>query len=187
MNQISFSGHYIAPVNILKKTVKENFIPCNASFVKLDTLNKGDIFALKEIDDEWPNSFADIIYTDAKSFYEKEEQSKFHHFFVVTAQVADFQKIISDKILAVTEISAFPSSKKIDIEALQVHPQHNYWSQERNYKRVGSAFLDVIKQVFIGKEIRLRSLPSALEFYYINGFHPITKGSHDLQFLNIEL
>lgn len=191
-NNISFNGNFIKPA-IIKKLNKDNkYIPHQASIIQIDTANKKDIFALKEAYRDWDTtpstlSFSDIIYEDAKDIHNMGTDNGFHKFFVLSNQKKDFDNLNHDEILAMTEISSYPDSKKISIEALEVHPDHNYWSQNRNYKGIGRAFLDSIKQVFKDKEINVRSVPSALDFYRQNGFYPITRNSHDLQYLNTDI
>lgn len=191
-SNINFKGKFISPVIIKKLDIQKKYIPHQASIIQIDTANEKDIIALKNASKNWDTSsptlsFSDIIYEDAKGIYEMGEDNNFHKFFVLTNQKKDFAELNQDEILAMTEISDYPNSKKIGIEALEVHPDHNYWSENRNYKQIGSGLLDAIKQIFKGKEINLRSVDSALAFYYKNEFIPITRNSHDLQYLNFDI
>ncbi len=190
-NKINFNGNFIRPT-VVKKINKDNkYIPHRVSLIQIDTTNQMDIKALRDTFKIWENdssipSFSDIIYEDAKQIHDKNYDNGFHKFFVLTNQKKHFYKLNYNDILAMSEISAYPHSKKINIDAIEVHPEHNYWSSKRNFKGIGSAFLDAIKKVFDGKEITLRSVPSAIDFYKKNGFHQITKDSHDLQYLEIK-
>ncbi len=185
MNNVSFSGNYISPVHVLKKNCCNMFMPHKVSIVELDTLNKRDIFALKDIGRTWDEPYLDIICDDARMLFETSERSLFHRFFVLTTQRDNFNNLQPDGILAATEITAFPTSKKINIDFLQVDPENNYLARYRNYKNIGSALIAGIKNIFKGKEITVQSVPSALPFYFKNKFHPITKNSNNLHFSDV--
>lgn len=185
MNNISFSGNYISPVHVLKKNCCNIFLPHKVSIVELDTLNKKDMFALKNIGKTWNEPYSDFICDDARMFFEKSERSLFHRFFVLTNQKDNFNNLQPDEILATTEITAFPTSKKINIDFLQVDPENNYLARYRNYKNIGSALIEGIKNIFKGKEITVQSLPSALPFYLKNKFSSVSKNSNNLIFYNV--
>lgn len=185
MSNISFQGNYITSVNILKRNSFYIFKPHTVSVVEVDTLNKRDISALRNIENSWAEPFSDMISDDAQMFTKHSENNLFHRFFVLTNQKDNFHNLKPDEILATTEICAYPTSKKINIDALQVNPNHKYHAKHRNYKNIGSAFLDAIKLIFKNKAITVQPTPSAFPFYIKNKFHPIYKNSKNLLFLEV--
>ncbi len=190
MKIINFTGTYLATTKINKKTQKNKFIPHEASVVQMHPSSKNDILTLKSTTESWDEnsnilSFSDIIYEDAKNIHDEEIDTGIHKFYAITNQKRNFTKLLPDEILALTEITSFPDSRKVNIDVLEVNPEHNHWSQDRTYKNIGSALLNAIKEIFEGKEITVRSVPSALNFYKKNGFHQIYQNSHDLHYIKL--
>ncbi len=190
MKIINFTGTYLTNTKINKKDRNNKFIPHEASLVQMHPASKNDILTLKSTAENWDEnsntlSFSEIIYEDAKNIHEEEIDTGIHKFYAITNQKRDFKKLNPDEILGLTEITSFPNSKKISIDVLEVDPEHNYWSQDRTYKNIGSALIKAIKEIFEGKEITVRSIHSALDFYKKNGFHPICKNSHDLHYIKL--
>lgn len=185
MNNINFTGNYITSLNVLKKNKYNEFVPHKVSLVEIDALNEKDIFALKEIERDWDEPYTEIISDDAQMIFKNTEKNLFHRFFVLTNQKDNFNNLLSDEVLAATEISSFPAAKNVNIDVLQVDPDNNYYSCYRNYKKIGSTFLDGIKNIFKGKEITVQSAPSALPFYLKNKFHRVSKNSNNLHFSDV--
>lgn len=190
MKIINFTGTYLFNAKINKKDRNNKFIPHEASLVQMHPSSKNDILTLKSTTEAWHEnsnvlSFADIIYDDAKNIHEQELDTGIHKFYALTNQKRDFKKLIPEEILGLTEITTFPNSKKINIDIFEVDPENNHWSEERTYKKIGSALLNAIKEIFEGKEITVHSAPSALDFYKKNGFNPIYKDSHNLHYIKL--
>lgn len=181
MNQVSFKGTFINPINIkkLEGTKYKNF---PASFVELDPANLNDVKALENVHKNWNQSFSSIIYNSA--FCSSVVPDKSRHFYALTSQKENFEYMNSDKILGVVEFRN--DSKYNRIEYLQVNPNYitgkskNFISKlfaSKNIKneklspftRIGSAILDSLKQL-TDKSIDLYSMPEAKGFYWKNGF-----------------
>ena len=128
-NKINFNGNFIRPT-VVKKINKDNkYIPHRVSLIQIDTTNQMDIKALRDTFKIWENdssipSFSDIIYEDAKQIHDKNYDNGFHKFFVLTNQKKHFYKLNYNDILAMSEISAYPHSKKINIYFIN-YPEGN--------------------------------------------------------------
>lgn len=181
MNNIHFGANFIGQVPVKKKNIKGKFETKKVSLILIDTLNKNDILALKHTGENWKD-FATPIYEDAKMSFERKARSNFHHILALTEQTDNFEKLQPDKLLAESSIMAFPSSKKINIDEFQVKPEYNYFSPNRKFKQVGTALLDAIKKIFQGKEITLRAVSNAVDFYSKNDFRPISADSHEMHY-----
>ena len=103
----------------------------------------------------------------------------------LTEQTDNFEKLQPEKILAESSVSAFPFSKSINIDDFQVHPKHNYFAQDRQFKKVGEALLNAIKRIFDGKEIILHAVPKSIDFYTKNEFRPIARDSHNMHYCKL--
>ena len=142
------------------------------SFVEIDTSNKNDIKALRDIAFEWcrGDTYAGQIYDDARQksinrYYDYENKLRF---YAITSQKDDFDNLDYKKILAVCK-SEEKSSEKMYLNYLQVKPSCIY-ERPSNYKMVGTGFLDSLKKYY--DEITLTSLKlkKVLKFYKNNGF-----------------
>lgn len=184
MDNIHFGANFIGRVPVKKKNLRGKFETQKVSLVLIDTLNKNDILALKHTGETWKD-FATPIYEDAKMFYKNNERSNVHHILALTEQTDNFEKLQPEKILAESSVSAFPFSKSINIDDFQVHPKHNYFAQDRQFKKVGEALLNAIKRIFDGKEIILHAVPKSIDFYTKNEFRPIARDSHNMHYCKL--
>ena len=181
MNQVSFKGTFVNPINIkkLEGNKYENF---PASFVELDPKKTQDLMALETIHKRWNQSFSSIIYNSA--FCSSVNPNKSKHFYALTSQKDNFEHMNPDKILGVVQFNNISKYNRIDF--LQVNPMYitgksksfisklfsSKNSQKRNllsFSRIGSAILDSLKQL-TDKSIDLYSMPEAKGFYRKNGF-----------------
>lgn len=181
MNQVSFKGTFINPVNI-KKSDGSKYEKFTASFVELEPTNPKDINALEKVHKNWNQAYSSIIYNSA--FCSSVVPNKSKHYYALTSQKNNFEHINPDEILGVVEFNK--KSKCNRIEFLQVNPKYitgksksfisKLFSLKSNenrklppFARIGSAILDSLKQL-TDKSIDLYSVGGAKGFYRKNGF-----------------
>ena len=181
MDNIHFGANFIGRVSVKKKNIMGRFKTEKVSLLCIDTLNKDDIQALKHTRETWKD-LTIHIYEDANMFYQNKERSKFHHIFALSEQNDNFEKLQPEKILAESAISAYPTSKSISIDYFQVHPKHNYFAKDRQFKKVGEAMLNAIKKIFEDREILLHAVPKSTDFYAKNDFHPVYYDSYNMRY-----
>ncbi len=161
---ISFKGHYICD-----SQVKRNNKPCALSFVQIDTKNKSDIAALKELDYMYERkSYFGDISDNASLDYRCNISFNDKKYYVLTSQKRDFEKLDSDMILGAVQVE--PHENCNEINYLQVIPEQNYFNPEREYKNLGSSIVNTIMKLFPEKKLMLYSSNSAINFYKKLGF-----------------
>lgn len=181
MNQISFKGAFINPVNI-KKIDGNQYKDFQASFVELNPKDRADIDMLNKIQMTWRGDFTETIFNSAfcSSFIDNDKKK----FYALTSQQDSFDKLDAKKVLGVVELNKLKHINRI--EFLQVNPNYivgkpkswigKLFSSTRNkeqslplFKRVGSAILDSLKKI-TDKPLDLLSVENATGFYRKNGF-----------------
>ncbi len=161
---ISFKASYICD-----SQVKRNNKPCSLSFVQIDTKNKSDIIALKELDSMWgKKTFFSEISDNASQDNLYGLNSKYDQYYALTAQTKDFDKLDSEQILGLVQVE--PDLHCNEIKYLQVLPTQNYSNPEREYKNLGSSIVNTIMKLFPEKKLMLYSSNSAINFYKKLGF-----------------
>ena len=182
MSEISFKGNFISHLNIQK--IYPIKMPFKVSVVELNPLDNRDLRALRDVDDLWEASFSGNIYKEAASIHNIGEADEAQKFYVLTRQMKNFENIFPDDILAEAKIAEDSfNGRSVNLDYLQVHPEHLYDSEVREFKGLGRGFLDFFKQLYKGKEIDLHSVFSARDFYFKNGFHPVERDSNNLYFI----
>ena len=178
MNQISFKGNFITNANIKRAGVIP--MPCKISVVELDPLKSKDLKALERLGEMWISDLSFNIFKEAQRINENGINKDNLQFFVLTEQKENFKNINPHKILAEASIIVdYPGKDKIYLDYLQVDPMSMHNTDGRVYKGVGTAFLKFLKKYYKGKEIQLRTLISATNFYlkshlfYLNLSHNI--------------
>ena len=188
MKIINFTGTYLSQAQIKKMDKNNKYVKHDVSFVQIHPTNNNDISTLKKTSKIWEDkpsllSFANMIYEDAKNIHDEEFDTGIHKFYALTNQKNNFEKLLPNEILGLTEVTHYPKSTKMNIDLLEVHPEYNYLSENSNYKKVVEALINNIKNIFEGKEITVRAISSALDFYIKNGFKQIQKNSLDLHYI----
>ena len=173
-NNISFGARFIKKLPVLKYSYeKKLYNPASVGMVELNPLDLRDVKALDSIARDFGgDSFVNNIYIEAKLAYKNDNQScDDMGIFALTRQRENFEELNPDDILGVAEISKFENGE-IELDYLQVHPQYIYSFDPPYFKRIGSAMLQGLKNLY--SHILVKSAPSACPFYIINDFHLVS-------------
>ena len=170
--EISFKAQYIGNSVIQDRNNKDVVV----SSVKLDPNSKNDVKTVEILFEDWFPQYKGIliddVYYDFIDYYKQKEKKDY---YALTTQNNNFQKLDPDKILGIAEYSNFANKNYNYIDYIQVNPKYMANKQEREYKNIGSALLDTIKNLNGYKNIYLNSIHEAVDFYTKNGF----KLAHD--------
>ncbi len=181
MNQVSFKGSFLNPINV-KKLNENQYKDFQASFVELNPKDKADLDMLNKIQMTWRGDFTDTIFNSAFCSSVLDDDKK--KFYALTSQQDSFDKLDYKKVLGVVEMNKCENTNRI--EFLQVNPDYitvkpkswlsKLFSKNTNsneklpfFKRVGAAILDSLKK-HTDKSLDLISVDSATGFYKKNGF-----------------
>lgn len=179
---VNFRANLISPVMVKKTQDYKNYSPQTVSFVEMEPASKADLKAMNKTMKNWGgNNYAWDIYNffvesaEMQDRFEPEGEDK-KRFFAITSQNSDLKNLVYDKILALALVIDQESS--IILDFLQVDPDHDYFSLSPSYKGIGSAVVNALKNMFLEKDILLKSVPSAIEFYEKLGFNLVDKMGH---------
>lgn len=178
MNNINFKATHINSINILKRDGSK-YKPCEANFVEFNQENKKDLFTLKETSDLWGDCYA----LDIKEHFKNEDFKKENkHVYGLTTQNESYDYIKPDKVLGVVELIEKDGYNKINF--LQVSPENQACQFGRpNYKKIGTAIVDSLKQIYSSKPMKLHSVFTAKDFYKKNGFKNEENSTDKLDFV----
>ena len=170
MDKISFGAKPINTINIKKFDKRaNNFINCQATFVKLDPKNSSDISAVGEAAATWKDSkYASKIAT-AACWMNKNPIVV----YALTIQKDKFNKLVPEKILGLAEMRKDNRIPDEDfLYHLQVKPDAiNVDSDgKNNYKYVGSSILKSLKKLYSNIFLFSEISPNIQKFYMDNGF-----------------
>lgn len=184
LNNIS-SNKYPAP-NFRAKFIKKvpvqkldfatkRYKTTQASFVEFEPENLQDLKALAKAQSAWDGEFfaADIVKAAAKMFQGELKQPK-NRIFVLTTQSDDCRNLNKDSILGMVQMVGGKAALA-ELKFFQVRPDLSYNKVHRDYKGVGKAILDSIKEIYT-KAIKLQSCYSAANFYEKQGFEIMDTG-----------
>lgn len=173
-SKVSFGAYFIDNVPLHKYSYQDKkYIPARASFLRLDPKNKNDFHTISEVTDGFGgDSFANNIYASAKIVRKNpDSDSGKCCFYALTKQNDRFERLNPDNVLGIAMTSKI-SDNKVELEYLQVHPQYIYSFDPPYFKRIGSAILQGLKNLY--SHILVKSAPSACSFYEFNDFHPVS-------------
>ncbi len=177
-NNISFTAKFISPVTVKKLAAGGEYIPTSVNAVELSAKNKNDLKSLEAIKDLWgKDSYAGEIYEDARyvnDYYEEYRPS----FYAITKQKDSFEKLQPRDILGLFETQT-TFGKILSLDYLQTNPEFLNKLQPA-LKRIGTAMLNLIEGINIGRRIEINPAVSAKSFYLQNGYKPISENSHTL-------
>ena len=184
LNNIS-SNKYPAP-NFRAKFIKKvpvqkldfatkRYKTTQASFVEFEPENLQDLKALAKAQSAWDGEFfaADIVKAAAKMFQGELKQPK-NRIFVLITQSDDCRNLNKDSILGMVQMVGGKAALA-ELKFFQVRPDLSYNKVHRDYKGVGKAILDSIKEIYT-KAIKLQSCYSAANFYEKQGFEIMDTG-----------
>ena len=173
-SNVSFGASFIEKVPLKKYSYKKKkYIPSSANFVQLAPENPDDFHTISGVADEFgADSFANNIYAAAKIVRKNSDSDRDKCcFFSLSKQNDKFERLNPDNVLGIAMTSAI-SDSKTELEYLQVHPQYIYSFDPPYFKRIGSAMLQGLKNLY--SHILVKSAPSACPFYIINDFHLVS-------------
>ncbi len=172
---INFKANYINATTV--KRINQTPVSDKVvSFVELSPQSTSDVKAIRTLSYCWDDnkSLAGDLYCNLRdcSLYGDNSGQKF---YAITQQRNNFEKLDSDEILAVAQIR---DRDDIHLDLLQVDPANNNDIYLREFCHIGTAMLNCLKKLFPNKDITLKSVDSAFDFYLKNGFNRIANSSH---------
>ena len=169
---INFTANFLKTVNIPKRTIDGNFYNTKVSFVELDKNDRVDKDSLKNVSKLWNKkefNYASEIYYDAAKPFEYDNIVK-EHYYAVTTQSENFEKLESEKILGLSLFSETTKPEN-EINWLQTNPVYKHGSIEpREYKGIGKAIIEYVKEHYRDKNIKVFAADDAINFYKKLGF-----------------
>lgn len=173
----NFKAQYLFPAKVQKLN------PTNNEWVKVDTCiaelhpkDIKDLNVLADLNVMWRANinemcFASDLYQDALNVHTNawQESEAKRNFWALTTQKENFERLVPEEILGISEITADCNNGPYEIAYLQVAPEHKRNSHFREFKYVGSAIMNKILEFFKGN-IVLTADSSAVDFYKIFGF-----------------
>lgn len=170
MTPINFTGSFVKNVTISKSIADGKMKPENVALVKLDKTDPRDTMTLAETAYKWENvasGYASNIYCDSLKAKIYPDVSN-EHYFALTTQKENFEKLEADKILG---LSLFyeKQSPNNEIAWLQANPSTNHEAGQRTYKNIGKALVNFMKGLF-KKPIFVQTDKKAIPFYQKLGF-----------------
>lgn len=167
-----FGAQYVTKVQAEKySNDEESYVPSKLPVVELDLLNKKDVRALKELNLFWQGSdyIMNICY-DVNRVYNINQDNERTHLYAITTQKADFENLRSDEILGIAETKHPNINEPVSLEYIQVSPDLQGVFYPSEYKHIGTAMLNFLKDRCKNKKIILTSAVNASKFYEKNGF-----------------
>ncbi len=155
MNNINFTGTYVAPATIYK-----NKEPIKAAIVRID---KSDLDSLAKVVDRWDTDLSDKI---VNNLYYKDLPS-YKKIFAISTQRGGYQNLDDTKVQGLFQV--VDDKSKYTLQYLEVNPEHQHSARQSNPNKlsdIGKACINFIKSTFAKeKETDLYALEEAKPFY----------------------
>lgn len=175
VNSISFTGKYLQTKTIKHKNAENMFHDCRVKLVELDSDCSNDVDALSMVNYSWDSGKTLLanINEEFRDCREFENPSLFKNFFVMTTQRDNFENLKPKKVIGAAEVFV-RDPEAVTLKYLQVDPKNNMQCKERQFKGIGTAILDGLKEIFKGRDIILEPVKDkgVKKFYKSNGFQP---------------
>ena len=174
LNSINFGAKFITNTEVQKyNPKKKTYQPVNVSFVEIEPNSMNDLKTLTEVAKSWTKrqSYAADIASTAAGVAAKYLEPEKYKIYAVTRQDNNYEKLNEHKILCLAQVE-LERSQPVELAYLQVNPEAAYAAKTPQYKRVGTGFINVLKEIY-HKAITLSSVYSATTFYEKNGFELI--------------
>ena len=172
MNNISFTANLIKRTQIRKSENFSDYHPENVSIVELDKNDEKDIKALYDTSVLWNfqgAKYSSEIFHEAVKGYEYDDVDH-EHYLALTTQSKEFDNLCPDHILGLMLFSQ-TNNRDDEINWLQVRPNTNSkQAWKREYKKVGEALINLIKDANHGKPVHVQADTDAIGFYKAMGF-----------------
>ena len=161
-NHLEFRANFECKAEIKKlNSITGKYTPELVNWVKFDRKNPLDVMAL---------TYAANIAYRAMLMSETRLENEPCEIYIMTKQDSDFDDLDDSKILGMAEINK-EDKNSIELNYIQVDPEQTSLSQRAEYKNIGSKMLDLLKNKYAHKVIKLRAdAGSVSEFYKKNGF-----------------
>ena len=175
ISSINFGAKYLKTVDI-KKLDKQTgqFYPTQASFVEYDPKNLHDLKTLVRTSHNWKKGlFVHVIAQKAGYLTQNLLPPQHNKIYILTSQNDNFNKIHAKYILGLADIEKLPNGKD-ELEYFEVNPKHKHGSENREYKNIGEAMMNELKNL-CKKSISLYSSSEGTKFYEKEGFKIIDK------------
>ena len=139
------------------------------SFVQIDSDNKFDIKALRDVAKYWKdNLYADNAYNTALMKFKQERNHKNYDVYALTFQKDNLERLDSDDIIGIVEVMNL-EDKQVYIEHIEGKPV--YVNEiHRQYNEIGTAMLDSLKEFYDKIVLVARRSKVVSKFYVKNGF-----------------
>ena len=174
---ISFGANFIKNTTILQKDKSGNFKPYDVALVELDPYSKNDIATMAEIADEWFSweSFTPQILESMENISDRHQMIRSERkFYALTTQTDNFEKLDQMNILNTAQVSDYRFNQ-IKLDFIETNPAYKHKEAKSCYKHIGTAMLNCIKELYSKKDIYLRAIDDAVDFYLLNGFKRVSE------------
>lgn len=172
ISNLNFGAKYVKEAQVKKyNPIKNSYDSLNVSFVEMEPDNIEDYFAINDIVRYWyDEKYASNIAYSLSLLRNNCLPRDSYKIYALTTQKDKFDLLNIEEILALGEVFEKTPKKTLELNYLQVDPKLVYSYKQRDYKDVGTAFLNVLKSFDKVKSIVLTSACSAAVFYKKNGF-----------------
>ena len=168
--KVTFGATHIKPTNILKKN-GDKYVSHKVSVVELNRNDKNDLITLGTLESDWGcDSLVNFILAVV-------ENNSRNHIYALTSQEDSFENLDDKKVLGVMLFEEQEAEN--ELKAIQTHPRYKTKKCHRpNYKNIGTAMIDFLKEKYSDKPLVLYSDSSALGFYEKLGFKDDIAGTN---------
>lgn len=178
MTPISFKASFVKNAQVQQTLSNNKTREKTVSIVELDKDNLHDRIAMRDIAMDWernknkyqPDSFNYATgIADSMVSWAKPEQTETNHYFLITKQKNNFERINPEDVLGAAQFTE-KKYEKNELAWLQVDPKTNYnRNGNREFKGVGKALVEHVKSIS-NKSIMLLADKNAIPFYKNLGF-----------------
>ncbi|MBO6271363.1 GNAT family N-acetyltransferase [bacterium] len=175
MNRINFTATHIKDVPVLKRD-KDTYKNEKVALVELDKNDSSDLKALYKASVNWNLNGATHI---SSIFFDATKDNNYpnvekEHYLAITKQKNKFDNLRAEDIIGVALFSELDSCDN-ELSYLEVRPDlKTQRNGQREYKKIGTAMLDFLKETYNQKDIFVNSVPSAIDFYKKNNFESLS-------------
>ncbi len=177
---LSFKANYINSGIVPQRVIFDLYSDSRVSIVEFDTKSSDDRNTIKSVAKDWERigntrTFANDMADEFKEVSSKYDNYNQSRFFGLTTQLDSFEKIDSNNVLGLAEVSHVPENRFDEsdvfiLDYLQTKPDSMFLSRIRNYKKIGISLLQSIISIFRDKPIVLIPTANSKKFYLDHGF-----------------
>ncbi len=174
LNSVNFGAKFLTNTEISKyNPKKKTYQPLNVSLVEIEPASNDDLRTLVNVAKGWGknHTYATDIASTASGIAGDFLPAENFKIYALTRQDENYEKLNEHKILGLAQIE-LEKHQPAELAYLQVNPETAYASDTRQYKQIGTGFINVLKKIY-NKAITLSSVYSATNFYEKNGFELI--------------